>query len=136
MRQIIETVAYITTRDKKLLLVLTHGNKTYYMPGGKKEAGETNTQALIRELKEELSIDIIPESIKPYETFEAQAHGKPDGTLVRISCFTGEHTGECIPNREIIDFQYFSEEEYRKTPDPAPIGILINKHLKTQGIID
>ena len=42
-------------------------------PGGKIEIGESPEKALIREIKEELSVDLIPNSIKYMETFTAQA---------------------------------------------------------------
>lgn len=133
---VIETVAYIYTENKKLLLVRTKGKKTYYMPGGKVDIGEKHKDALVRELKEELTIDIDHKSIKLYKVFEAQAHGKPQGTTVRIFCFTAKHSGSIKPGREIADYRFFSEEEYRLSEDPAPIGFIINTDLKQNELID
>ncbi len=55
------------TRDGQVLLVHRAGSKTWYpnvwdFPGGHVEPGETGGQALVRELGEELGIDIdLPE---------------------------------------------------------------------------
>lgn len=51
----------------------------------KREDGESDKQTLVREIKEELSADIIPVSIKYYGTFMTQAHGKAEGMIVRMA---------------------------------------------------
>ena len=60
------SVRAIIVRDGKLALV--HNGKTdYYMfPGGGIEEGESHEEALIREVKEESGLVVIPESIKEY----------------------------------------------------------------------
>ena len=62
-------------------------------PGGKREGNETDEETLIRECKEELDIDIKRDTIKYYGTFEAQAHGKAEGILVKMTCYMAEFEG-------------------------------------------
>ena len=73
--------------SNKQLVARSFGKTVYYTPGGKREKGESDVQALVRECKEELNVDLSAANIVPYGTFQAQADGKPDGTMVRISCF-------------------------------------------------
>lgn len=57
------TCALIIVDNK--LLITQRGNHTsnaglWEFPGGKVHAGESNSQCIIREIKEELNIDIVP----------------------------------------------------------------------------
>ena len=97
----INKIAFIYIKDNKVLSSLSKGKDTYYIPGGKKENNETDEETLIRECKEELTIDIIKDTIKYYGTFEAQAHGKEDGILVKVTCYTAEFEGKITPSSEI-----------------------------------
>ena len=90
----IDKIAFIYLKDKKILSTLSKGKDTYYIPGGKREGKETDQETLIRECKEELTIDIKKDTIEYYGTFEAQAHGKAEGILVRMTCYTAEFEGK------------------------------------------
>ena len=63
MGSTIDKLAWLYIRDKRLLAARSKGKALYYVPGGKREPGESDAAALIREIKEELSIDLIGESI-------------------------------------------------------------------------
>ena len=89
----IDKIAFIYLKDGKILSTLSKGKDTYYIPGGKRENGESDEQTLIRECKEELTINIKRNSIKYYGTFEAQAHGKSEGVLVKMTCYTADFDG-------------------------------------------
>jgi len=104
---LIDKLAFIEIKDKKLLVTLSKGKDTWYIPGGKREAGETDTQALVREVKEELSVDLDPVTIKKYGVFEAPAHGKPEGTFVQMTCYAAKYKGELHASSEIEKFDYF-----------------------------
>jgi len=93
----IDKLAYIYLQDGKVLSTRSHGKDTWYIPGGKREAGESDSQALVREIKEELNVDLLEDTIKPYGVFEAQAHGKPEGTVVRMTCYTADFPAHCKP---------------------------------------
>lgn len=60
------TVRGIIEKDGKLALVHKRENDYYGFPGGGMEAGETYEEALIREIKEETGLIVIPESIREY----------------------------------------------------------------------
>ena len=102
----IDKIALIYLKDGKVLSSLSKGKDTYYLPGGKREGSETDEETLIRECKEELSVDILPETINYFGTFQAQAHGKSEGILVRMTCYTANFIGELIPNSEIRELKW------------------------------
>ena len=56
----IAKLAFIEIKDRKVLETCSFGKDKWYIPGGKREEGETDEQALIREIKEELLVDLKP----------------------------------------------------------------------------
>lgn len=68
----IDKIAFIYLKDGKILSTLSKGKDTYYIPGGERENNETDEETLIRECKEELSIEIKESTITYYGTFKAQ----------------------------------------------------------------
>ncbi len=129
----IDKLALVFVKNRKLLSVMPKGNNVFYVPGGKRKAGETDKEALAREIKEELSVDIIQETIKYYGTFTAQAHGKQEGTVVKATCYTAEFKGEPKPSSEIVRTAWLSSKDANKVP---PLGKLIFADLKRKGMID
>jgi len=55
--------------DGKVVLMLNERNE-WELPGGRMDAGETPTQALVREFEEELSIRVEPQGIIDSYVFE------------------------------------------------------------------
>lgn len=129
----IDKLGFIWIENKKVLGVLSRGQNRWYIPGGKREKGETDKEALIREIKEELSVDLVPGSIRYYGTFKAQAHGKPDGYLVRIISYTAGFRGKLKPSSEIERLAFFS---YRQKSKLSAVGELIIEDLKSKGLVD
>lgn len=82
----IEVVAAIIINDDKILCVQRGDNKHDYIafkwefPGGKVEHNETKESALIREIKEELNVDIQVE-----KEFYTVNHTYPDFALIMHS---------------------------------------------------
>ena len=127
----IDKLAWIYIKDKKILSTRSRGKDTYYIPGGKRDGEETDQEALIRELKEELTIDLIPETIKHVGTFEAQAHGKPEGTVARMTCYSSDLIGEIKPAAEIEEVVWFTHKDKEKSSpvDKIIFDYLVNKQL-------
>ena len=129
----IDKLAFIEIRNRKVLETCSYGKDKWYIPGGKREAGESDEQALTREMKEELLVDLIPETIKHYGTFEAQAHGKPEGTIVRMTCYTAKYNGTLSPSAEVEKLDWF---DYSKRGDVSPVDQLIFDDLEAKNLID
>lgn len=128
----IDKLALIDLKDKKVLSTLSRGKNTWYIPGGKRDGNETDHQALIREIKEELAVDLIPDTIKQYGTFEAQAHDKPEGTVVRMTCYTAKFTGNLKASSEVAEYRYV---DYSWKARSSPVDQLIFDDLYTKGLI-
>lgn len=129
----IDKLAFILIRDRQILTTLSSGKDTWYIPGGKREAGESDEAALIREIQEELTVDILPHTIKPYGVFEAQAHGKAEGMIVRMTCYEADFEGELEPSAEDEQMAFVNYDWKDKSSD---VDKLIFDDLKAKDLID
>ncbi|MDQ5950297.1 MAG: 8-oxo-dGTP diphosphatase [Patescibacteria group bacterium] len=129
----IDKLAFIEIQNKKILETKSFGKDKWYIPGGKREGNESDKDALIREIKEELSVDLIPETIEYFGTFESIAHGKPEGTMVRMACYEAEFKGELKPSAEVEKMDWF---EYGRIDEVSPVDQLIFEDLKSKGLIE
>ena len=132
MANYIDKLAFIYLKGNRVLVTLSKSKDVWYIPGGKREPGESDEQALKREVKEELSVDLLPETIKRYGVFEAQAHGKAEGMIVRMTCYTGAFAGELTAAAEIDKFDFFSLDQVDQTSD---VDHLIFEDLKSKNLI-
>jgi len=107
----IDKLAWIRVEDGRLLGVRSRNKDAFFLPGGKREAGESDRQALVREVKEELGVRLRPDSLAFVRVFEAPAHGQPEGTLVRMTCFTADYDGELRPASEIEEFAWLTHAD-------------------------
>jgi len=101
MNKEIDKLAWLHIKNRQLLSAVSKGKETYYIPGGKRDPGESDEEALVREIKEELSVDIKRDTIFYFDTFKAQADGKEEGVIVKITCYMGDFQGEIKPDSEI-----------------------------------
>jgi 8-oxo-dGTP diphosphatase len=129
----IDKLAFIEIQNRRVLETCSFGKDKWYIPGGKREGNESDEEALIREVKEELLADLVPETITHYGTFEAQAHGKPEGTVVRMTCYTAKYNGELSPSTEVEKLDWF---DYSRRNDVSPVDQLIFDDLKAKNLID
>ncbi|NAS32604.1 NUDIX domain-containing protein [Flavobacteriaceae bacterium R38] len=130
---IIDKLAWIELKDQKILSTLSKGKDAYYIPGGKRETGESDTTALIREIKEELSVQLLPDSIKYVGTFQGQAHGHPNGVEVKMTCYAANYTGELKPDSEIEKIVWLSYSDLDKV---SPVDKIIFEWLRKKSLLD
>lgn len=129
---IIDKIAYLHLSNGKILSTRSKGKDKYYIPGGKREGHEADLETLVREIKEELTVDIIVESVKPYGVFEAQAHGKAEGIVVKMTCYTADFIGKLQANSEIAEIVWLTYKDIDKI---SPVDKLIFEDLHKKGLM-
>lgn len=127
---VIDKIAWIHVADGRVLAARSRGKDKFYLPGGKREPGETDAETLVREIREELDVEITPSTIEPAGTFEGQAHGKAAGTVVRTTAYRAEYTGTLRANSEIEEIAWLTHAD---RPRVSLVAQLIFDHLRETG---
>ena len=113
----IDKIAWIHLKDGKILSTRSFGKDVYYLPGGKREPGESDIDTLVREIREELDVIVIADTATHLGTFHAQAHGHSEGTMVRMTCYTAEYRGKLTSSGEIEDIGWLTyADRHRVSP--------------------
>ncbi|SDZ25525.1 8-oxo-dGTP pyrophosphatase MutT, NUDIX family [Micromonospora pattaloongensis] len=128
----IDKVAWLRVEDGRVLATRSHGRTLYYLPGGEREPGETDLQTLTREVAEELTVTIMPETVTPVGTFEAQADAQPPGVLVRMACYAADYdaAGALSPSAEIAELAWLT---YADRDRVSPVEQLVFDQLHATG---
>lgn len=100
--------AGVLLRDRQLLVTRSKGKDFFIAPGGKRETGETAREALQRELREELQIDIDPTSLETLGTFHALATGHEDVHLKMDVFIVPNWDGEITPAAEVAEVRWIN----------------------------
>jgi 8-oxo-dGTP pyrophosphatase MutT (NUDIX family) len=128
--RIIEAVCWLQLEAGKALCTRSRGHAAYLIPGGKRQAWESEHQALMREIREELGVELEAGTLRQLGIFEAQADGQPPGMLVRLSCYEGAFTGQPVPSAEVVELVWLG---YADRQLVAPADQLIFDLLYQQG---
>lgn len=113
------TAGLIVLKDNKLLLAFSNNKNAWYLPGGKIDNNETSTQAIIREIKEEMNLDIDTTRLNYYCHITAPAYGEKADIIMEQECFMYDLQEEISPNNEIGGLKYFDLESYREEAEQA-----------------
>jgi 8-oxo-dGTP pyrophosphatase MutT (NUDIX family) len=128
-------VGGVLIQDKMLLVARSRGKDFFVAPGGKIEKGENPVEALVRELKEETSVTVLPKDLEAFGTFYAPAIGD-ESNVVRMDVYlVRSWDGEIQPGEEVEEVRWVTS-----VPDEGVrIGSIFAHHvipkLKERGLI-
>jgi 8-oxo-dGTP pyrophosphatase MutT (NUDIX family) len=129
---VIDKIAWLQLRDGRILSTRSRGKSVFYLPGGKREPGESDAETLIREIREELTVEIVPASIEPAGVFEAQADGHTAGLVVRMTCYTADFAGTLSASSEIDEVAWLGYEDRDRV---SAVDKIIFDHLLETGLL-
>ncbi|WP_415951177.1 NUDIX hydrolase [Streptomyces sp. KLOTTS4A1] len=130
MTILIDTVAWVRVENGRILCARPRGKGVFYIPGGKREGAESDLETLLREIKEELTVLLDPDSALHVGTYEAEVPDLPGGAVVRMSCYTADYQGSLVVSGEIEEMAWFS---YADRPSVPPVDQLLFDDLKAAG---
>ena len=129
-RVLIDTVAWVRVEGGRILCARSRGVDAFFIPGGKRELGESDLDTLLREVREELTVRLVAATAAHRGTYEAAAHGQPAGAIVRMSCYTAEYQGQLAPSSEVAELAWL---RYADRAMVAPVDQVLFDDLRAAG---
>ncbi len=133
MAVLIDTVAWVRIEKGRILCARPRGKDVFYIPGGKREGAESDVETVLREIREELTVELDPRTAVHVGTYEAGVPGLREDTVVRMACYTAEFTGEVSPSSEIEEVAWFSYGDRERVP---PVDQLLFDDLNAAGALE
>jgi 8-oxo-dGTP diphosphatase len=113
----VDTVAWVHLEQGRVLCARPRGKDVFYVPGGKREGAETDLQVLLREISEELTVALRPETVRHVGTYQAaQPDGRLERVTVRMSCYSAEYSGTLAASSEIEELDWFCYADRSRVP--------------------
>lgn len=119
-------VSAVVLRDGggRVLTVRKRGTARFMLPGGKPEEGETPSQTALREVSEELLVDLQPAALRHLGTFRADAANEV-ATLVHAEVFVHPSVPVGDPAAEIDELRWLDLSQ----PLPPDLAPLLEHHV-------
>ncbi|QNL48001.1 NUDIX domain-containing protein [Olivibacter sp. SDN3] len=131
----LHTAGLVVLKAGKLLLAFSNNKKAWYLPGGKVAADETAHDAICREVKEELDVELLPDQLKFYCHITAPAYGENPHIIMEQDCFLYHLTEPVKASNEISEVRYFDFQAYLREPAQVPGVLQLFAKLTGDGLI-
>ncbi|MBO6231028.1 MAG: NUDIX domain-containing protein [Ruminiclostridium sp.] len=104
------SVRGVILRDGKLALVRSLKYDYYKFPGGGTDEGESHTDTLVREVREETGLNVLPESVREYGYVYRAQKGKTEDVFVQENFYYFCEVSESLSDVSLDDYE--AEEEF------------------------
>jgi mutator protein MutT len=130
----IDVAAGLVFRDGKLLIALRHDDAhlggLWEFPGGKREREESFEECLVRELREELGIEV-----EIRDLIETDTHAYPERT-VRLKFFRCAWKANEPQTLGCAAFKWVSAQELKDFEFPAADAVLLERLCQEKALWD
>lgn len=132
----IHKAAGVLIQDRRFLVSRSKGKGFFISPGGKLEQGEASEDALIRELREELGIEVVLQNLEKFGTFYAPAAEQAEKYLQIDVFLVRNWTGTIQPISEVEEILWIDSH----VPSGIKLGSIFEHdvlpRLKKEDLID
>ena len=128
----VDVIAWVCLQERRVLAVRARGKDAFYLPGGKRRSGESDAEALAREIREELRVELFRDTMEFVTVVEGPAHGYPDGTIVRMSCYSARYAGKLECDSEIAEIAWLTFDDRHRC---APAAQRVIEILSARGLM-
>ena len=126
----------IIIKDRKVLVSRSAGKDIFIHLGGRIELGESVKQALIRELKEEIQIDVQEKDLELFDRNSAPAANSPEVDVHMEVFLVKQWDGEIARDNEVEEIRWLTSD----VPEDIKIGSIMQHEtipkLKAENLID
>jgi 8-oxo-dGTP pyrophosphatase MutT (NUDIX family) len=102
------------------ILVVSRDNRTFFLPGGGAESGESRRDAAVRELREETGLEVVdchflfeyPSFVNDHKVFLMETTGiaEPDSEIRYVDFFNGSNLKVSASSWEIIELYHLKKD--------------------------
>ncbi|WP_417541032.1 NUDIX hydrolase [Microbacterium maritypicum] len=116
------SAAVIVDEAGRVLVVRKQGTSMFMQPGGKPEAGESAAQTLIRELHEELGLELDEDDLQPLGSFVSAAANEPGHRVVAEAFATSVDPRAVTVQAELAELRWITPDDIATLP-LAPLSV-------------
>ncbi|GAA4386366.1 NUDIX hydrolase [Tsukamurella soli] len=120
------TVSAVCFRDDagRVLTVRKRGTQAFMLPGGKPEPGESALECAVREVGEELGVQLDGDELRLVVDWRGPAANEPD-TDIDSTVFATDRRVEATANAEIVEVRWIDPADH----DGEPIAPMLELYL-------
>ncbi|WP_367729300.1 NUDIX hydrolase [Microbacterium sp. LMI1-1-1.1] len=110
------SAAVVLDAAGRALVVRKRGTSVFMQPGGKPEAGEDAATACVREVREEIGLEVAVDALRPLGVFRAAAANEPGWIVVAHAFALSAEATDVEARAEIAETRWITRDDLTVLP--------------------